>query len=121
MTDTATLTPNDDAQITPDTSMENPAPVEDLPAASTMSPQNLRVKLDFYLNSEMVSIGEISSWIQGAVVPFGQASLSSGMSVEIRNGTQKIARGNLVKLDDAYGIMIEESFIRKEPSSKSDM
>jgi flagellar motor switch/type III secretory pathway protein FliN len=88
--------------------------------AVPVSVKDLKINLDFYLDAQKFTVDEISHWMQGSVVPFQKVELRSGLHVEVRNGNQIVARGTLIQLDDAFGLMVEESFIRRASDSSAE-
>ena len=65
----------------------------------------LEVRLDFDIGHLTLSLGDLQQLCPGYVLTL---DTPTGMPVRIRNGTQVIGRGELVKIDERLGVMIKE-------------
>ena len=72
----------------------------------------LQVSVDVCLPSYKVPLSEISNWMRGGLVPLPALPLVAGIPIEVRHGTQVLATGNLVVLDDCYAVQIDKVMVK---------
>ena len=85
------------------------APVDE-PVAEAMpepAPTDLEITVEVHVASLDVPVSDVRNWLSGAVVALPDLTAQDGLPVELRNGNRVIAKGSLVRLDDSYGIMID--------------
>ena len=78
-----------------------------------LSPGDMLVTLDFHLPGRTVSLAEAAAWTEGGIIALPDASLDPDLPITVRNGDRVIARGRLVRLDDCFGVRIDETFLRR--------
>lgn len=72
----------------------------------------LHVSIDVCLPSQKISLSEVTNWMKGGLVPLPAMPLESGIPIEIRHGTQVMATGSLVLLDDCYAVQIDKVMVK---------
>ncbi len=71
----------------------------------------LQISVDVCLPSQKVALSDISNWMKGGLVPLPALPLAAGMPIEVRHGTQVLATGSLVLLDDCYAVHIDKVMV----------
>jgi flagellar motor switch/type III secretory pathway protein FliN len=72
------------------------------------APTDLEISIDVHVASMELPVADVRNWLAGGVVSLPGLDMQDGLVVELRNGKRVIATGTLVRLDDCYGIMIDQ-------------
>ena len=87
------------------TEQDEPDPMRDQGNATGMS--QLSIGIDVYLTGLQIPAEQVKLWLEGAIVALPDLDGSENLRVELRNAGKRIARGQLVRLDDGYGVLID--------------
>jgi flagellar motor switch/type III secretory pathway protein FliN len=82
------------------------------PVDGKMPLSHLQVSVDVCLPSHKVTLSDVSNWMRGALVPLPALPLASGLPIEVRHGTQVLATGSLILLDDCYAVQIDKVMVK---------